>query len=319
MDPTKESSTLGRALRGLRDLLDARRTDSVQGSIQAALSQITGTDGPLAKTVRGALMDVLQPIQLQLNSLASEVKSKDAVTEALSHTTLKGFSYEEEVLQELHGWARSIGAQVDHVGGDNQSGDVVVRLLDDSLASVPLVIVIEVRDRQNPVGRKVVNDALSKAMEARQAQAAIYLSRTKEGLAHELGEWGEGACERGPWVACNGPQLLTAVRFLLVQNRLAGMRSQSLDVDSQSIEVQLQRVRTSLERVKKISRRVSEVRSGADDIQQEAEHLRDEIKCGLASIDDAIRQVKKASAGEIVTAPGPSLVATNSNSVEGTA
>jgi hypothetical protein len=72
-----------------------------------------------------------------------------------------------------------------------------------------------------------------------------------------------------------------------------------------------------LERVKKISRRVSEVRSGADDIQQEAEQLRDEIKGALASIDDAIRKVKKASACDMIAAPGPALVATNS--VEGRA
>src|SRR5262249_22954608 len=111
------------------------------------------------------------------------------------------------------------------------------------------------------------------------------------GLAHELGEWGEGSCQRGSWIACTGMQLLTAVRFLIVQDRLARVRAQSLDIDSQSIEAQLQRVRTSLDRIKKISRRVGEVRCGADEIQQEAETLRDEIKSALLCIDDAMRKV----------------------------
>jgi hypothetical protein len=313
IDPNKESSTIGRVLRALRDLLDAKRSDSVQGSIQTALSQIAAADGALARTVKGTLLDVLQPIQQQLNDLSAEVRSKEAVAEALSHTTLKGFSYEEEVLQELQAWARSTGAQVQHVGIDNQAGDIIVQLPEDSIISQPLSIIVEVRDRQNAAGRKVTNDALSKAMEVRQAGAAIYLSRTTSGLAREMGEWGEGMSDRGPWIACTGPQLLTALRFLIVQVRLARQRAHCADIDSQSIEVQLQRVRTSLERVKKISRRVGEVRTGADEIQEEAESLRDEIKWALAAIEDAIRNPTRSSSCALV----PPIEAIDANTSAG--
>jgi hypothetical protein len=206
------------------------------------------------------------------------------------------------------------------VGIDNQAGDIFVQLSEDSIIPHPLSIIVEVRDRQNAAGRKVASDALSKAMQVRQANAAIYLSRTTDGLAQELGEWAEGMSDRGPWIACTGPQLLTAVRFLIVQNRLARQRAHSVDIDSQSIEAQLQRVRTTLERVKKISRRVGEVRTGADEIQQEAENLRDEIRCALAAIEDAIRKPTSSSPFGLV----PPLEAVDAkfsaaNSIESTA
>lgn len=44
-----------------------------------------------------------------VNRLASEIKSEDAVTEALSHTRLKGLTYEKEIVQALRTWARGTG------------------------------------------------------------------------------------------------------------------------------------------------------------------------------------------------------------------
>jgi hypothetical protein len=60
------------------------------------------------------------------------------------------------------------------------------------MAASSLNVVIEVRDRQSAKGRKAISDDLTEAVIERGARAAIYISRSQEGLAKEIGEWAEG-------------------------------------------------------------------------------------------------------------------------------
>jgi len=288
IDPGKDSSTVGKALRALRDLLDPKRSDSVQGSIQAAVSQVTSENGVLAKAIKSVVSGAMEPFQNQLTTLTMEVRGNRAAAEVLAQTPAKGITYEEEVLQDLQSWAQAIGIGVEYVGQDNQPGDFILDVSTNSLLPNPFSIVVEVRNRQSAVGRKSISDTLAKAMDTRRATAAIYLSKTRDGLAQEIGEWAEGIGDRGPWVACTDEHKLTAMRFLIVQKRLSILRETAAETDCASIEAQVQRIRTSLDRVKKISRRVGDVRTNADEIQQEAEALRDEIRDALSSVEDAI-------------------------------
>jgi hypothetical protein len=304
IDPGKDSSTVGRALRTLRDLLDPKRSDSVQGSIQAAVSQVTSENGALAKAIKSVVSGAMEPFQNQLTTLAMEVRGNQAATEVLAQSPAKGITYEEEVLENLKPWAQSTGISVEYVGQDNQQGDFVIDASPNSLLPHPFSIVVEVRDRQSAVGRKSISDTLAKAMDTRGTTAAIYVSRTRGGLAQEIGEWAEGIGDRGPWVACTDEHLLTATRFLIVQERLSKLRETAAETDCASIEAQVQRVRTSLERVRKISRRVGDVRTNADEIQQEAEALRDEIRDALTSVEDAIRRpTSQPSEATAITLP----------------
>jgi len=122
-----------------------------------------------------------------------------------------------EVLGRLQAWGQTIGAEIAHVGVDNKPGDITVKASDSANESSKFQLVVEVRDRQSPKGRKAVSDDLAAAMAERGTAYAIYLSRSREGLGQELGEWAEGVCDRGPWVACTNEHLVTAMRFLLVQ------------------------------------------------------------------------------------------------------
>lgn len=288
IDPGKDSSTLGRALRVLRELLDPKRSDSIQASVQTALGHIASDSGPLANSLRETLATALLPIQHELAELAKEVRGKEAVAEVIASTPLKGVTFEHEILAELQQWARSTGAEVHHVGTDNRSGDIVLRIVESGPMSPVLSVVVEVRDRQAPAGRKSITDTLNRAMEARGANAAIYISRHADGLALEVGDWAEGECEKGRWIACTRCHVLTAIRFLIVQEHIARLRQASSEFDAHSIASQVQRVRISIERVKKITRRVGEVRGSADEIQQEAEILRDEIRGALVAMEDSL-------------------------------
>jgi len=289
LDPSKETTTLGRALRRLRDLLDPQRSDSVQASVEKAVKSITSENGLLAGVVKSVVGEAIKPLEAEVKDLAKEVRGQEAAAEAVEQTTQKGFPYEEQVVAELQYWARIAGAEVFHVGGDNQPGDVVIKLAPNSLAPAPLTIVVEVRDRQTAVGRKAITDVLTKAMVQRDANCGIYISRTPEGFGKEVGDWAEGTSERGGFVACTHPHLLTAVRFLNVQKRLEALRLMAPEMDSSCIEAQVQRIRTALDRVKSINRKVTEIRGGAQGIQDEAELLRNEIRAALAELEEAIR------------------------------
>lgn len=289
IDPAKETSTLGKVLRDLRYLLDPKRNDSVQGAIESAVKGVTAEDGALAKAVRAVVGDAVKPLSDELDRLAKEIRGQEAAAEALEQTTQKGATYEDQVVLELQEWSQVAGAEVHHVGLDNQPGDVLVKIATSSLASTPATIVLEVRDRQSPLGRKAITSTCEEAMAVRQANSGIYLSRSRDGLANEIGEWAEGETERGPFIACTHEHLITALRFLMVQMRLASLRAAAPEVDSASIEAQIQRIRTSLDRVKTINRKVTEVRANANDIQTEAESLRDDVRGALTTIEDAIR------------------------------
>jgi hypothetical protein len=289
IDPDKETTTLGKALRTLRNLLDPKRSDSVQNTLEQAVKAVTGKEGALAKAVKEVVAEAVKPVASELDKLAKEVHAREAVEEAREQTTLKGPDYENEVLEELQQWAALVGAEIHHVGVDNRPGDILVKELRSGVLGVPVVIVIETRDRQSAAGRKVISDTLNKAMAERKATSAIYLSKTAAGLATEVGEWADGTTDAGPFVACTHDNLSIAIRWLIVQNRIAQANKNAVAVDSAAILQQLQRIRTSLDRVKTMNRKVTDVRTSANEIQTEAEALRDEVRTSLAAIEEALR------------------------------
>ncbi len=291
IDPDKESTTLGKALKALRQLLDPKRTDSVQSTVEQAVRTVTGKDGALAKAVREVVAEAVKPLESEVDKLAKEVRGKEAAEEALSQTTNKGATYEEEVVDTLREWAEVTGAEVSHVGTDNCPGDVLVTVPADGMLAAPLALIVEAKDTQAAAGRKAVSDRLDRAMAERKANAAIYVTRNGDGLAREIGDWAEGSTERGSFVACTNSNLLIAVRWLIIRKRLAEARASAPQVDAPAIEAQVRRIRTSLGRVKEINRQAGAVRDGADGIQTEAEALRDEIKNSLLAIEEAMRVV----------------------------
>jgi len=190
LDPGRDGSATFKAIKSLKDLLDANRKDSVQSAIIAAVTSVTAPEGELAKAVQNRLESGLAPLREEIDRLAKEIRGQDAAIEALSQTTAKGRSFEEEVVIALQNWAAAIGAQLEHVGTDNRPGDVVINIPRSD--GTGLRLAIEARDRQAPRGRKVISETLEAVMVERKTQAAIYLSRDKQGLANEMGEWAEG-------------------------------------------------------------------------------------------------------------------------------
>jgi ElaB/YqjD/DUF883 family membrane-anchored ribosome-binding protein len=302
IDPTKETSSLGKALRALREMLDPKRTDSIQGCLEAAVRQVTADSGALAKAVKDSVGETLKPLEDKVNDLAKEVRGREAAAEALEGTTQKGRTYEDEAVQVLQTWSQGLGVEVEHVGPDNRPGDVLLVMKDQSVNGVALRIVVEARDRQEAVGRMVISKTASESMAERSAHAAIYVSKSRSGLGNEVGDWAEGTVEQGRWVACTHEHLITGVRFLVVQARLQALRTATPSVDTASIEAQIQRIRTTLGRVKTINAKVTELRGSADEIRCQAEAVRDEIRSALSEIEEALRSPGRPSSSSLLEA-----------------
>jgi hypothetical protein len=290
IDPDDRTSSLGQALGTLKDLLDPRRSDSIQGCLAEAVRTVSGQDGAVARSVRETVSDAVKPLADEVNRLAQHLATEGAVDEALQSTTKKGQPYEVQVVSALQPWAAATGAAVSHVGPDNRPGDIVVEFPKNCVAGVAPTIVVEARDRSTPLGRKAIAENLDGAMAERGANAAIYLSHSLDGLAKEIGEWAEGTSERGSWVATTDEHLFIALRFLLVEHRLATVHESLPEVDRAALEAQIERIRTALKRVTNINRRVGEIRSQVGAIQDEAELLRSEIRDSLGAIEDALRR-----------------------------
>jgi len=290
IDPSKETSVLGNALKNIKSLIDPTRNDSVQGVLTTALKDVSAENGTLAKAVKSVVVEAVKPLADEVDRLTKEIRGKQAAQEVLQQTTAKGITYEEAVVAELQHWSKLAGAEVYHVGTDNNPGDILIKLTPKSIAATELSIIIEVRDRESkPWGRKPISEHLTKAMTQRGANAAIFLSRSREGLAREIGEWAEGEGDRGSWVATTHELLTLAVRYLIMQQRLTALRTSQPEINAIAIEDQIQRIRTTLKRITSINKHLTALHQSANAIETEADTLKHEIRSVLDSIEDVIR------------------------------
>lgn len=285
IDPRKPSSTLGAALQQLKELLDPARKDSVQGQVEQTLTGIVARDGKLTQAVKTAVEEVIKPLKEGLETLTKELYKERGIEEVIIGTPLKGATYEEEVVERLQSWAQIAGAEIEHVGPDKQAGDVLVRFPD-----LDLRVVIEVRDRKDREGRKLIAETLQNAMDYRGANAGIYLSRSVDGLAKEIGEWSEGALGDRLWVATVDQHLITALRFLVVQARLRQLSGLTADVDIARIRHGIQQVRDSLRSISVIRSRLT---SAATDINNQLDSLKVKVEEGLSEVELALGRVSQ--------------------------
>jgi len=291
IDATAETSSVGKALKVIKDMLNPVLPGSVQNCVDLAVAKVTATDGMLAKTVKATVEAALKPLQDEVKDLGKEIRAQEAAEQVLMQTTAKGPRYEEQVIEVLQPWAKNVGAELERVGADNRPGDVLVTLTRTSLSPADVRVVIETRDEEATArGRKVISNDVANAMTERSANAGIYLSRTPDGLGREIGDWGEGECAQGPWVATTHEHLRTAIRFLVAQHRLRTLRSQLPDFDTVAIENHIKSIRTALDRIKTIKSKVTTIRSTADGIGGEADGIREEVVSALRAIEDAMLQ-----------------------------
>ncbi|MEH2319960.1 hypothetical protein [Nostoc sp.] len=127
IDPARETSVVGRFLYSLRQLLDAKRSDSIQGAFKAALINATKENGTLAVAVKNVVSESVKPLAEQVEKLTREIRDQQVTQQVLEQTTAKGITYEELVVIDLQNWSKLSGAEVEHIGHDGDTGDILVK------------------------------------------------------------------------------------------------------------------------------------------------------------------------------------------------
>jgi hypothetical protein len=289
IDPRRADTTLGRALHTITTILDPKREDSIQKAFEKAVQTVSTEDGALVATVKRIVAGLLKPLQDEVDRLAKEIRGQDAAAEALAGTTAKGAAFEEELLPTIRCWAKFTGAAVDYVGDDNRPGDILVTLADNSLSVAEFVIVVEARDEATQRGKKQIADDMARALAARDGHYGVYVAKTQASLGKEIGDWAEGRCSQGPFVACMVDHLVTALRFAVVDTRLRALLAMRPEADVPAIQTEIERVRTVLRRIRTIKTRASEIHKGAASVTEEADELQRQINDALLAIENALR------------------------------
>jgi hypothetical protein len=300
IDPNNQTSTIGMVLGKLKDLLNPSLDCSIQKSFDSTIKEITCQDGTLTQSVKKIVGDLVDEVKRELSKLALEVRGEKVYQETIEKTTLKGTPFENEILEKLDNWKQVTGAEVEHVGPDNQSGDIMIRLPNQYSSHDGLCLVIEAKAENDGKGRKRISDILSEAMKARSANASIFVSRSCEGFAKEIGEWGEGELEHGPWVATIPEHLITAIRYIIVKQRINDLRKSMPDVDTDTIRSQIERIHTTLKKIGNINIQIGNIKHSAGAIEEEATSLRTDIQNALSAIEVKINLVGQTISEEKV-------------------
>jgi hypothetical protein len=116
-------------------------------------------------------------------------------------------------------------------------------------------------------------------MGERKCAAGVFVCRDTAGLANEIGEWDEGLCAFGPYVATTAQHLETALRYLISQQALAA-RSQAMlasaqegrppAVDKAAAQLRLGEVRLTLSKLVQLKRQATQLHQIADNLDREA-------------------------------------------------
>ncbi|MEH2338890.1 hypothetical protein [Nostoc sp.] len=281
-DPSQQNSVFGSAVQKIENLLDNKRSDSLQNIFSAAIADVTTKDGVLAATVKAVVNEAVKPLAKEVEKLAQQIREKELVESVLEQTIAKGVSYEEAVVVELQSWAKLYGAEITHVGNDKQAGDILLKFTANSIAAIEMSIIIEVRNRDSASwGRKRISDQLTRAMIKRKATAGIFLSHSREGLAQEIGYWGQGSCDQGLWVATTHETLTVAIQFLIINQQLASQKSFNAEFDHTSVESQLQRIQGSLDYLAQFNSHSTNIEKNCVAIKAKTKMMRTEIRSAL--------------------------------------
>ena len=296
IDPSKDSSGVGKALKKLSDLFDPERKDSVQARVAETIQSISAADGHLASSVRAAVDAAVKPLAEEVNRLTHIVTGNEAAAAVLAQTVAKGLTFEELVVVRLQEWGSQAGVEIEHCGIDNQPGDILLTVGPASVVGSGVKIVVECKNEVSPSGRKPINDAATRAMQRRGATRAVYVVEGRAALAKEIGEWSEGTVECGGWVATTVEHLVTAVRFCIALERLEQVRSSERTVDAESLLAQASRIRDSLKKITNIKTKATDIHTAANAIADEADRLRSDVNDALRVIEEAVAVVAESAA-----------------------
>jgi hypothetical protein len=297
VDPRDPSSALAQALSSIGNLLDPKRTDSVQHKLQTAIEKFAAQDGDLAKTmglvVGDAVTHAVRPLKDRLAEMEKQLVDQKRFAELVQATTLKGVDFEHELEIKLATLADAIGADLQYVGGDNKAGDFVLKLRPDGISAIDLTIVIEAKNQQTAKGRVPVKDAIGKAMAHRGAQVGIYVVKEEGGLAAEISNFHHGDSEHGTYFACAADNVGFMLRLAIFVARLRAKRDQET-VDEAYVQNQVEAIRTALKKFSNLQKSAGAIAGLAEEVKTQLRQIKADIEHSACSIEGSLKQPDRA-------------------------
>lgn len=293
VDPDRKTSTVAKALQSVKDLVDPQRTDSIQSKLEEAIKSATSEKGAIATTVEAVVGKALAPLAKEVEELGhlirGDEKAEAAAEDIIEQTTLKGKRFELEIVGRLTPLALAIGLKVQHLGEDNQPGDILVTVPSVSAEDHEETIIIECKDEASEIGETGIRKIMDECISHRNARAGIYLRKDPNTFAKHIREWFEGSGEFGPWIATSQEYLMLAIRQLRVMMRLQTIQKTQPQVDVTSALGQAERIRRALKDVAQINKKVTSIREDSEEISGYARGIKMEVDSALLELENSLR------------------------------
>jgi len=217
------------------------------------------------------------------------LKEKESREELIEVTTLKGYEFEdacEEILSRCTGFGESLTRTTDEVGRipGSRKGDFVIELENGRK------IVLEVKDRSS-ISLKTIKEELKEAIENREADYGIFVSKYKEALPKDVGWFNEYGnilvCALGSSEANSFHPEILEIAYQWAKLRL----KREGEVDKEAVEVaisELDKLNDQLNELSKIKTKCSNARKALDEIENIAKGLENSLKDQLDSLKRAL-------------------------------
>lgn len=263
-----------------------RSLSSSETRVKSMVSELTKSlsIGTLKEAFSQTLIKELTPLISELRELNNNIIESNGEDNIKQSTTLKGREYEQYILGQVQTWARCNKFRVENVGTDNKPGDIVVESISEKIR-----IAIEVKDISTPKGQSVLTREMGLVIQERKATIAIFLSKTINGLAKEIGSYGEGISDGIKWVATTGDSLEVALNHCLVEERLrlANEKSPSI-TNAKKVKEHLEQAKILLGNMSQHYRSITDIQKAATTLESSLRNTNSEVLRALNTANDLI-------------------------------
>ena len=263
-----------------------RSLSSNESRVKSMVADLTKSlsTGTLKDAFSQTLIKELEPLITEIRTLnyhVIEQKGEDTIKQS---TTLKGREFEQHILGQVQTWARCNKFRVENVGTDNKPGDIVVESLSEKIK-----IAIEVKDISTAKGHSVLTREMGLVIQERKATTAIFLSKTINGLAKEIGSYGEGSSDGIKWVATTGDSLEVALNHCLVEERLRLANEKNLNItNAKKVKEYLELAKTLLGNMSQHYRSITDIQKAATTLESSLRNTNSEVLRALNTANDLV-------------------------------
>jgi len=266
----------------IKDLLDSNKTDSpakiLKEEILTKFKELKDGD--------------LKEMDKKLIELRDKVLKDEAIEEEKAKGTVKGFDFEEWVLNELETLGCHYKDDINHVGAKKVGGSMVGDITIDLEGNPAKRIIVECKDRKN-LSAKKAKDEINKAIKIRKSKFGIFLFKTKDQMP-------------GPFkpIKITDNYIITYMEKdnLCLAYRLARILL-TKDESNEDDTVDFSRIGKELIKIEDQVKNIENMQSKVTNIINSGDYLKDNLSRLESMIDASIEIIKSLVEGKLPDSP----------------